>query len=206
MTSLGQLRDAEFDSKEAIIDQLSQSGHPNVRVVLTALLEDRLYYRNSDMKVFMVKSADESLPAFDLIDPVSLKGAGSDTTDDLTKIGTNNHLRRVLKETVARFGLSDPDAAVRLAAVQDIEQNLDDANVALLRARIGTETDSRVKNEIATGAGAGWRRRFQTHKARLGMPLRRCAPPASGRMCKISWKVWRNLLTTRKCGRRRRLR
>jgi urea transport system permease protein len=151
VTTLGQLRDAEFDDKEAIIDKLSQSGHPNVQAVLTALLEDRLYYRNGDMKVFIVKSGDDTLPAFDLIDPVSLKSAGSDSVDDLTKIGTNNHLRRVLKMTVARFKLSSPDVSVRMDAVRDIEMDLDPANVELLRQRSAVETDSAVKSEIATG-------------------------------------------------------
>lgn len=52
---------------------------------------------------------------------------------------------------VARFGLSSPDASVRLDAVQDIEQNLDESNVELLRERNGVETDSRVKRELAMG-------------------------------------------------------
>ena len=52
---------------------------------------------------------------------------------------------------MARFGLSSPDASVRLEAVRDIEQNLDDANVDLLRERSGIETDPRVKKELSTG-------------------------------------------------------
>jgi len=37
---------------------------------------------------------------------------GSSPRDDLTKIGTNNRLRRALRTNVARFGLSSPDPAV----------------------------------------------------------------------------------------------
>ena len=78
---------------------------------------------------------EEDSPTLDLIDPLTLKGAGSASVDDLTKIGTNNHLRRVLQTTLARFGLSSPDASVRLDAVRDIEQDLDEGNVQLLRER-----------------------------------------------------------------------
>jgi urea transport system permease protein len=69
----------------------------------------------------------------------------------MTKIGTNNHLRRTLKTALARFALSSPDVKTRLAAARDIEQDLDESNVQMLRERSGVETDSDVKNEIAVG-------------------------------------------------------
>ena len=52
---------------------------------------------------------------------------------------------------MAHFALSSPDAAVRLDAVRDMLRSLDDATVALLRERLGVETNSSVKKEIATG-------------------------------------------------------
>ena len=70
----------------------------SVRPVLTALLEDRLYYRNSDQKIFIVKSADGD--PLNLIDPLSLKNAGCASGDSMTKIGTNNGLRGMLRETI----------------------------------------------------------------------------------------------------------
>jgi len=152
VATLGELRDASFEDKDKIVDRLAESGHPNVRTALTAFSEDRLYYRNSDQKVFFVKTAaGEETTTLDLIDPVTLKGAGPASVDDVTKIGTNNHLRRVLQTTLARFGLSSADASIRLDAVHSIEQNLDEGNVKLLRDRAAVETNSKVKNEILTG-------------------------------------------------------
>jgi urea transport system permease protein len=90
-----------------------------------------------------------------LIDPQSLKAAGAAPADDLTRIGTNNRLRRVLRTTVARFGLSNADPAVRLDAVKDMLHSLDDSNLAMLRERIGQETNTRVKQEIATALALG---------------------------------------------------
>jgi urea transport system permease protein len=145
------LRDATFDDKDKLVDQLAQSGHPSARAVLTALLEDRLYYRNDNQAVFLLKSAaDENTTSVDLIDPLTLKPAGSATIDSVSKIGTNNHLRRVLQTTLARFGLSSADPSVRFDAVQQMEQDLDEGNLKLLHDRAAVETNSKVKDEIAT--------------------------------------------------------
>src|SRR5437870_310607 len=148
-STLGELREATYSDKASIVERLSRSGHPSIRAVLTALLEDRLYFRNNDQKVFIVKSAEGD--PLNLIDPLSLKDAGSAPADSLTKVGTNNGLRRLLRTTVAHFGLSSPDAAVRLDSVRGMIRSLDEANVALLRERLGVETNSSVKKEIGTG-------------------------------------------------------
>src|SRR5579883_1638597 len=58
LSTLGELRESSYSDKAAIAEKLSKSGHPNVRAVLSAFLDDRLYYRNSDQKVFLVKSAE----------------------------------------------------------------------------------------------------------------------------------------------------
>jgi urea transport system permease protein len=148
LSTLGELQEASYSDKAAIAERLSQTGHPSVRAVLTAFLEDRLYFRNADQKVFIVKSADAD--PLTLIDPLSLKNAGSASADSMTKIGTNNGLRSVLRETVAHFSLSSPEVSVRSDAVREMSKSLDDKTVALLRARLALETNSGVRKEIAT--------------------------------------------------------
>ena len=150
-STLGELRDADYADKEAIVERLIQSGHSSTRATLNAFLEDRLFYRNDNQAVFMAKSTEGDPASLELVDPLTLKDAGSTAADQLTKIGTNNRLRRVLRTTVARFGLSSPDAAVRLEAVHDMLRSLDEATVAMLRERVDAETDSNVKKAIATG-------------------------------------------------------
>jgi urea transport system permease protein len=146
---LGQLRDASYDDKEAVVEKLSQSGHPSVRPVLQALLDERLYYRNSDQKIFISKSAEGD--PLNLIDPLTLKDAGSASADSMTQIGTNNALRHSVRLTLARYSLSSPSASVRLDAAREILTSLDDATIALLRERLPVEKNSAVKKEIATG-------------------------------------------------------
>ena len=168
LSTLGELREATYADKAAIVERLSQSGHPSVRAVLTALLEDRLYFRNSDQKVFIVKSAEGDPLDLDR-SAVTCKDAGSAPADSLTKIGTNNGLRRTLRTTVAHFALSSPDAAVRLDAVRDMLRSLDDATVALLRerSRRGNEFRRQEGNRHRPGAGGARRPGRQERVSRL---------------------------------------
>jgi urea transport system permease protein len=149
LSALGELREASYADKATIVERLSQGGHPSVNAILTAFMEDRLYFQNGDQKVVIVKSAEGD--PLTLIDPVSLKEVGTAPADTLTKIGTNNGLRRTLRTTVAHFALASPDVSVRLDAVRDMLRSLDDTTVAILRERQGVETNSSVKKEIATG-------------------------------------------------------
>jgi len=151
LATIGELRSAEFNAKEMIVERLTQAGHSSTRAVLMAFLEDRLFYRKDDTKVVIVKTTEGNPPELELIDPVSLKAAGSLAADQLTKIGTNNGLRRFIRTTVARFGLGNPDPSVRLDAVGDMMKSLDENTVAMLRERAAVETDGAVKKAIGAG-------------------------------------------------------
>jgi urea transport system permease protein len=150
-TSLGELREATFLDKEAIAERMIASGHPRARDVLTALLEDRLYVRNADQNIFIVKTTEGEPASFELVEPLSAADAGAASPDALTKIGTNNRLRRSIRTALAQFGLSSADATVRLAAVKDMLRSLDEPTVALLRERRVAEADTGVREAIDTG-------------------------------------------------------
>ncbi|HET9358653.1 MAG TPA: hypothetical protein VFO58_02835, partial [Vicinamibacterales bacterium] len=149
-TALAELREASFADKESIADRLIATGHAGTRPVLAALLEDRLFVRQSDQQIVIATSTEETVTAYDLIDPVSLKASGSAAPDQLSKVGTNNRLRRYLRTAIARFALASPDADVRLAAVKELLRSLDASGIELLRQRKDQESDSRVRYEIDT--------------------------------------------------------
>jgi urea transport system permease protein len=146
---LAELRDASFADKESIADRLIATGHMSARPVLTALLDDRLFVK-ADQQIVIAKSVEATLTTYELIDPVTLEPAGSSPADQLTKIGTNNRLRRLLRNTIARFALASPEADVRLDAVKELLRSLDASGVELLRQRKDQESDSRVRYEIET--------------------------------------------------------
>lgn len=149
--SVAELREAGFLDKEAIAERLIATGHSSAGAVLTAMLEDRLFVTAPDQRVVIATSAGDDAASVPLIDPVTLEDAGSAAPDDLTRIGTNNRLRRFLRTTVARFALANPDPAVRLAAVSNMLRTLDAATIELFEQRAGVETDAAVKREIETG-------------------------------------------------------
>ena len=142
--------EANFREKESIAERLIDTGHASTRAVLTALLEDRVFFREQDQQPFIVESTDENLSAYALVDPVSLEDAGSAEPDQLSKVITNNRLRRFLRITIARFALSSPDADIRVDAVKQMLRSLDAASIELLRERAAEETDSSVSYEIDT--------------------------------------------------------
>src|SRR5215472_6259271 len=82
LAAVGELREASYSDKAAIAQRLIQSGHPRVRAVLTALLEDRLAFRNADNRAVLLKSAEGDPVVF--IDPISLKEAGSVAADSVS--------------------------------------------------------------------------------------------------------------------------
>src|SRR5690349_8794645 len=156
INTLNELREGDFATKEAVAERIIQSGHRNIHTVLSALLEDRLYYRNDDQKIFLIKppegeSQETQSAELKLVDPITLQDAGVGTDETLTKIGTNNRLRRTLRTMVANFALSSPDASVRLEAVRELVRSLNDSNIELLRQRAGVEFDPKVQKELATG-------------------------------------------------------
>jgi hypothetical protein len=153
LAAVGELREASYSDKAVLAQRLIQSGHARVRAVLTALLEDRFAFRNDDNRAVILKSA-EGDPVV-LVDPLSLKETGSVAADSVAKVGTNNTLRRTLRTELARFSLSSPDATVRIQAVREISQSLDESTLALLRDRNAVETDAGVRKEIATGLALG---------------------------------------------------
>jgi urea transport system permease protein len=149
LATLDQLREAEYSDKASIVERLTQTKHPSVGAVLTAFLEGRLFYRNDNRQVVVVKSAEGD--PLTLLDPLSMKEAGAASGDALTSISTNNSLRRMLRTTVAQFALTSDDPAVRLEAARNMIRSLDDATVEVLRQRKGEERDAKVRQAIDTG-------------------------------------------------------
>jgi urea transport system permease protein len=149
-SALSAVGEASFAEKEALAERIAASGDPRSGPILTAWLEDRLY-RRADGQAAIVKSAvEEQQRSVTLLDPLTLADIGSAAPAELTKVGTNNRLRRVLRTASARFALAAPDPSARRSAVLEMSRSLDEATVALLRQRAAVEPDAAVKREIET--------------------------------------------------------
>jgi urea transport system permease protein len=146
--ALGNLATINFKQKERAIGELLDVRHANTRVVLNALLDGTLYYRKDDKRVFIGAAQDTRLQ---LQDALTLSAAGTADASDYTKITTNNQLRKTLKSALASFDLADPDANVRLAAVNELLRSLDADTISILRARQSAESNDAVRAAIHTG-------------------------------------------------------
>ena len=147
---VAELGDANFREKEAIAERLLNADHPGVRDVLTALMDGRIFIRDRDAQAFIVESTAGALSEFTLLDPASQMEVGSSPPGQLSRIITNNQLRRFLRTAIARFSLSSADASVRRGAAREMLRNLNGANIEFLRARAEEEIDSDVIYEIET--------------------------------------------------------
>jgi len=145
---LAGLATAGYADKQALIKQMVELHDPRVHAVLEAMLEGNLYSRSSDARVFIVASGTDPL---ELSDPLTGRAAGTASPDDLSKIGVNNQLRKVLRVAMAQSDLSSPDEAVRLNAVREMLRAVDADGIALLNARLAVESRAAVKREIRAG-------------------------------------------------------
>ncbi|MDD3765140.1 MAG: urea ABC transporter permease subunit UrtB [Nevskiales bacterium] len=145
---LAELGGAGYREKQALVARMVALGAPNTRLALRAFLDGALYQRAADGKVFIaVEDGDDH---YSLTDPLTGAAAGG-ASGGLKRIRTNNALRKALRQAIAQFELSDPDAAVRLASARELVDDLDEDTVALLRQRAPVEKDAEVLAEIETG-------------------------------------------------------
>jgi urea transport system permease protein len=146
--ALGGLATSNFKDKERAVGELINVRHANTRAVLNALMDGNLYYRKADKRVFIGTVQDTSI---ELQDALTLSSAGQADVSDFSKITTNNQLRKALRSALASFDLTDPDAQVRLTAVNEMLRSLDADSISILRAQERTETDDAVQQAIRTG-------------------------------------------------------
>jgi urea transport system permease protein len=128
---LAQLRDADYATKGDIVAAIAKLSDPGARPMLAALLEGNLYSRDADGQVLVAAEAE-----------------------GLTRIGTNNGLRRKIRGAIAELDLASGDATVRLAAVDEMLRSIDADSAALLRARLPQERDARVRERMVVAVAS----------------------------------------------------
>ncbi len=139
---LAQLPDADYAAKRDIVTALANEGSPAALASLSAMLDGRLFYRLADKVVVVAASADSD--PLVIADAKTAKAMGTAPAAEFDHVNTNNGLRQALRAAIAQLELSSADAKVRLAAVNELTRDPDDAAIALLRSHLATEKDSSV--------------------------------------------------------------
>jgi urea transport system permease protein len=144
-----QLATDEFATKEDAVRKLVEVRHAGSKPLLAALLDGRVFQRTADQHIFIVVSADAD--PMELIEPLTQKPAGSVKAEELSRITTNNRLRRTLRGAIASFDLADENPEIRSASVKELLRTLDEDTISLLREQISKEKDPGVRADIEAG-------------------------------------------------------
>ncbi len=134
-----------FKLKATAIKKLGKIHHNRTSVILNALLESNLFYRNSDtLIVIAVKSKN----GYFISNAITGKKIGEIAKRDIKKMRINNKLRKQLRNTIAQLNLASENANIRLNAVSEITKNLNHDIIDLLRNTLSKENNSAVKQAI----------------------------------------------------------
>jgi urea transport system permease protein len=138
------LKSSSFPVKAEAVSGIAASGVAQAHDVLSALLDGRLYVRQSDNAVIIGSAGADPVDA--------LTGAVIEGVDppDLKKIIINNQMRGALRVAVARLSLRAPAAAARQAAVESLFGSLTEETVQLLREALAEERNARVQWSLRT--------------------------------------------------------
>ncbi len=150
--TLQMLNESSFVKKAEAVKEIERLAHPQSLPVLRALLAGELYGRAEDKRLFIVKEKGGEI---ERIDALSGEATTIPAKEGLKKVIINNQMRLALRGAVARLSLSNEDPAVRLSAVEEIMNELDDATLAVLRAALARETDSGVREGLENALALG---------------------------------------------------
>ncbi|WP_017444166.1 urea ABC transporter permease subunit UrtB [Gayadomonas joobiniege] len=131
-----------------LLDQIAGHKDEKVRFVLTEILNGDLYYLKSNRQVVSVRKSDSG--DYKLTDVLSLSVLTQDGKPSIKKIRTSNRIRSHIRGLLAQIDLTHDSKAVRLAAVQEILENIDEDTVALIKKHQSNEQDSEIKELMAT--------------------------------------------------------
>jgi urea transport system permease protein len=146
--ALAELAKAEdFSARTDAANKLAAVDHPRKLPALQAYVEQQLHFRESDLRMFIVV---DGVPPV-VSDLLTGKPVSDVPADSLSKITSNNALRKSLRGVIGGFKLADPDADVRVEAVSEILRTRDEENMALMRAHLAAEKDSDVRDAIELG-------------------------------------------------------
>tara|TARA_R110002049_G_scaffold13509_2_gene58497 strand:- start:136551 stop:138191 length:1641 start_codon:yes stop_codon:yes gene_type:complete len=137
----------KFDEKAVIIKKIQQSGHHRSLIILSKLLDGKVYYKK-DNKLVVI--ADINNKKANIINASTGEALGDITKKKLRKVGINNKLRRTLNLSIAQLSLAHNDAKVRKSAAVEMFKHMDDETSAILKQRITVEKNKEVISALQT--------------------------------------------------------
>lgn len=137
----------DFDQKATGIQMLAESGHEQALKILEHMQAGTLFYIKKNKKLVYAKKDGRRYVAT-AVD--SGEALGTFKKRQLKKITINNQLRAQLKDAIASMNLKHPDPSARLAAVNQMLDNVTPQSAAILAPLLQSERDKKVKEALET--------------------------------------------------------
>ncbi len=142
---VNELSKASFKEKSKLIKSIGASGDVRAIPILDLMLRGQLFYeKNSSIVVSRTKQDGGYL----IVNALTGQEIGVVKKRATRKIKVNNALRKQLRGEIARLSLSNDDANVRLAAVQEVIKNPTRDIADLLRGMQEKEQNEKVLDAV----------------------------------------------------------
>lgn len=127
---------------DAVIEKLFASGAEGVPNFLSRWRDKEVWRRKDDGRFFFGPDARGDI---DITDIDSGAVVGTVSSRDLKQVKPNSGVRGVIDAALVRFQLSDPDPALRAAALDTLERAANASQLAPLKASLDGEFDAVLK-------------------------------------------------------------
>jgi urea transport system permease protein len=138
----GQLVGAKLREVQEIVDELELSAGEKVLGIFQGLLDGKLYAQKSDDRLVIAERTEGS--DYQIRDAISNQVLGTVEKKSLSKIRTNNRLRKNLRSSISRITLFSSNKALRQLAVSNMLADLSEENIQLLIAAQQQEQDPKI--------------------------------------------------------------
>jgi len=146
---VAELTTADFDRKGEIADALAMSGHPRAGEIINSLVSGTLN-GTADGRV-VIEAGDATKTYTEALTGTPVGGLAE---DQLTRIGVNNRLRRVLRGLYARLTLLSPDPSIRRQSAAGAFTARDPDSLSAIEEAISKETIPSVQDALAQARAA----------------------------------------------------
>ena len=143
-----QLIAAKLKGVQPILIRLEKIDDPRVITMFDAMLTAKLYYLKSSKQ--LVIASQNTNNHYYIKELTSGKVLGEKTRKEITKVKSNNKIRRFLRASLARITLFSEQPALRQAAVVNMLKSINADSVALLKQAREQETQADILALIDT--------------------------------------------------------
>jgi urea transport system permease protein len=142
------MKEGSYDQKSNAIKKIVSSGHPQAHAVLDAMLNGDLFIRKTEGDLVIVHKVGASYQGTSILDDGELSHLKK---RQLKKVGINNRLRAELRNALAMLSLNSPDPDVRLAAVNNMLNSIDEDSASIFSSALEKEQDRSVRDAMRLG-------------------------------------------------------